>query len=270
MKNITYDSMLNPVDMSGVVKAKIISLDDSQVYDDYDRRLNGDKNIECAHARYTDYIEKWNKLIDKGNVYHLSCSSGCWPTYYDAAVEASKYFRNHKNRVYVMDTKLGGAGGSLLLDSAFDIVNNHKKEPIGGISRRIVCCELIDNYGYVFYDGIMKNISDLFSLKYRLDYDSVYNGELIFNYLKFNLCRSDLSFVKRFLSSDNIEKYERSRFAICSDKDVSEIVKYVEGLGYFYKIIVSKPSYAYNDRIKDRYFSIAVVKKNFADKILKK
>lgn len=262
---ITTDSACCPLDRENMIPVSLIE-DDINTYkdmidimpDEIMKRKEDGHVFKTANPTGEDYLSTFKKYLDDMNVVHLSMSRGVSEGSLNTSIMVANMLNDeYKNKVTVIDTLTGAAGGTLinlyankLKDNGYsyeEIINklNEYKKLI--ITKHFVK----DPTGFIFSG---RNKSDLLTgtlkigvatsnklgLKYGIDmtHDT---GELGVRKLYRGSTKSKaLQFMKDMVNTSNMESYEDDYFCLSStpyeELNEDELLGYIRSLGYFKKV----------------------------------
>lgn len=258
--------------------------------DDIIARKENGEIFKTAAPLLGDYLNTFGKELDDDNdVIHLAMSSGISEGSVNGANVAANMLNDddeYNNRVYVVDTLNGAAGGTLIVEYANYLVKQglSAKECVDRLNK---CRHLLstsyfvpDPSGFIFSgrnksELSLKEKATLFGvnglnklgMKYRVDFNSE-TGNLGF-YTK-NLYMGDVNsqmqkFIRDFINKDNLNDYDNMYFAInnmiLKDVDKEAILNYIKSLNYFKEILDTNFNGVYTSYGCKDLFSVSASRK---------
>lgn len=292
---ITSDSGTDPINNEYLIPGQIDSSNGNNYRDVVEiepdsiiiRKQNGEI-FRTAAPLGGDYVKTFTKELEKGNdVIHLTMSSGISEGSYNGAKLIGDMLNDdYQNKVYVVDTLNGAAGGTLINEYAKYLVQEgfSTEECVKYLEEfrhRLNTAYFVpDPAGFIFSgrDKSELSIKDKIKIfgttslksmgvKYRVDFDPD-QGTLSFHtkHIYIGTIENQMKkFIEDYVNESNVEEYDPRYFALntmpLKEIDKEYILNYVGNLKYFDKILDTKFNGVYTSYGCEDLFCVSTAKK---------
>lgn len=280
---VTADSGVNPVDEKNMISGLISLVNDDGTLEDGLRdvkEINPDeitkgrdvgKNYRTACPVLGDYYDLFGQYLkEKYDIIHFCMSSGISEgSNSGAKLVAVDLNDEYDNKVHVIDSLTGAAGGTVLIEYAKYLVKQgYSTDEIVNIineQRHHILSSFYvpDTTGFIYSGrhkkelsfkdrikvlgtGIMKQMS----MNTRVDFDNE-TGDLHFQKIYRGALKKQLPlYIEDIVNRDNVEQYDDNFVALVSmptnEQLRQELVTYLEELKYFKNVINQRCTGVYN------------------------
>jgi fatty acid-binding protein DegV len=280
---VTADSGVNPVDESNMVSGLISSVNLNGTLSEGKRdvkeidpdkiiegRING-INYRTSSPIIDDYYQLYIKYLkQKRDIIHFCMSSGISEGSNNSALlVAQDLNEKYANKVYVIDSLTGAAGGTVLteytkylVEKGYDVSTLIKT--IEEIKIQVLSSYFVPDATGFIYSGRHKNdlsfkdkakvcgatLMKNMHMNTRVDFDNQ-TGNLYFNQIyRGNVNKELLHYLKDIVNNDNVQEYDNHFVALVSmptdPQTKLALINYLQELKYFKKIIVQRSTGVYN------------------------